>query len=65
VAPNIYYLGYSGVINFGGIRIGGFSGIHKPYDFDKGPPALRPTKSLKVTLKQNLTMRAQSEVLFT
>lgn len=27
VAPNIYYLGHAGVVNFGGIRIGGISGI--------------------------------------
>jgi lariat debranching enzyme len=28
VAPNLYFLGYSGVIKFGGLRIGGISGIH-------------------------------------
>lgn len=27
VAPNIYYLGHAGVVWFGGIRIGGLSGI--------------------------------------
>ncbi len=27
VAPNIYYLGAAGVVNFAGIRIGGLSGI--------------------------------------
>lgn len=27
-APNIYYLGHAGVINFGGARIGGLSGIY-------------------------------------
>lgn len=36
VAPNIYYMGYSGVINFGGVRIGGVSGIWGEYDFKKG-----------------------------
>lgn len=26
VAPNIYYLGYAGVVNVNGLRIGGLSG---------------------------------------
>uniref|UniRef100_A0A3B0MMB4 (Lariat) debranching enzyme (Dbr1 homologue), putative n=1 Tax=Theileria annulata TaxID=5874 RepID=A0A3B0MMB4_THEAN len=36
VAPNIYYLGHSGVLNFGGIRIGGISGIYNLNDYTKG-----------------------------
>ncbi|XP_057658330.1 lariat debranching enzyme-like isoform X4 [Diorhabda carinulata] len=36
VAPNIYYLGYAGVINIGDLRIAGISGIYKSADYMKG-----------------------------
>ena len=36
VAPKIYFMGFSGVINFRGIRIGGISGIYKRDDYRKG-----------------------------
>ncbi|XP_044761104.1 lariat debranching enzyme [Coccinella septempunctata] len=36
VAPRIYYMGYAGVINVGGVKIGGISGIYKKGDFMKG-----------------------------
>lgn len=36
VAPNIYYLGYAGVIQVAGIRIAGLSGIFKGRDFKMG-----------------------------
>ena len=35
VAPNIYYLGAANVVNFGGLRIAGLSGIWKGYDYNK------------------------------
>lgn len=35
-APGFYFLGYGGVINIGGLRIGGMSGIYKQYDYEKG-----------------------------
>uniref|UniRef100_A0A146KN02 Lariat debranching enzyme A n=1 Tax=Lygus hesperus TaxID=30085 RepID=A0A146KN02_LYGHE len=36
VAPNIYYLGYSGVVNIAGVRIAGVSGIFKGGDHHRG-----------------------------
>ena len=40
VAPNIYYLGAAGVVNFGGVRIAGLSGIFNPRHYKQvGQPA--------------------------
>ncbi len=47
VAPNIYYLGSSGVVRVGGMRVAGISGIYKSGDYRKGvyevPPYDRGT----------------------
>lgn len=42
VAPNIYYMGYAGVLNVGGIRIAGISGIFKAQDLLAGHFELPP-----------------------
>ena len=48
VAPNIYYMGFAGVLNFAGFKICGLSGIYKERDFYKGhfekPPFNDSTK---------------------
>ncbi|KAK9809956.1 hypothetical protein WJX72_002497 [[Myrmecia] bisecta] len=36
VAPNIWYMGHAGVINFGGVRIGGLSGIYNSKHYRMG-----------------------------
>ena len=35
MSKNIYYLGHAGVINVGGLRIGGLSGIFSRRDYNR------------------------------
>jgi lariat debranching enzyme len=51
VAPNIYYLGAAGVVNFGGLRIAGFSGIWGERDHAMGyyeQPPYSPSDKISV-----------------
>lgn len=61
VAPNIYYLGYAGVVKYKGIRIGGLSGIYKGFDYYKGhfeyPPYNENTKRSVYHYRQQETFR--------
>lgn len=41
-APNIYFLGYAGIIKFGNIRIGGLSGIYNARHYSMGHFERRP-----------------------
>eukprot|EP00892_Ulva_mutabilis_P005651 jgi/Ulvmu1/3458/UM016_0078.1 len=41
-APNIFYMGAAGVVNFGGLRIGGLTGIYKEHDYTSGHHELPP-----------------------
>ncbi|XP_031639668.1 lariat debranching enzyme [Contarinia nasturtii] len=63
VAPNIYYLGYAGVVTYKGIRIGGLSGIYKGFDYFKGhfekPPYTADTMRSVYHYRQQETFRLQ------
>jgi len=48
VAENIYFLGYSGVINVNGVRIAGVSGIHNNSDWKKGYHEIYPFQNFEI-----------------
>ena len=48
VCPNVYYLGHSGVINFGDLRVGGLSGIYKSGDYKRGQHERPPYRDNQV-----------------
>lgn len=48
VAENIYFLGYSGVINVNGVRIAGVSGIHNYSDWKKGYHEIYPFQNFEI-----------------
>lgn len=41
-APNIYFLGYSGMLDVGGVKIAGFSGIYRSNNFKSGHYEMPP-----------------------
>lgn len=55
VAKNIYYMGFASVVNFGGLRIGGWSGIFKPGDY--------PCSKFTLLVWKLLLILAHSETL--
>ncbi|CAN8065397.1 unnamed protein product [Agarophyton chilense] len=69
VAPNIYFLGNAGVVNFGGLRIAGISGVYTERDyekprFEKPPYPKNQIKSVYHTRKQDVQrlLRLQNPV---
>lgn len=47
-APNIFYMGAANVINFGGARIAGITGIYKGHDYSCGHHELPPYNNSSV-----------------
>ncbi len=55
VAPNIYYMGFSGVLRFGGLRIAGLTGIFKGFDYTAGAPAPALSESVSIPVVLQVT----------
>ena len=67
VAPNIFYLGYAGVVNIGGVTIAGLSGIYKGHDYLKGHfecPPYNPGTMRSAYHIRNLEVFRLKQVLF-
>lgn len=54
VAKNIYYMGYASVLNFGGLRIAGLSGIYNKHHYQQGIFFGFPTNKSNLFIKNNL-----------
>lgn len=52
LAPNIFYLGHSGVVRVGGLRIAGLSGIYNSHHFDLGRFRLLVFEAFEVCQKR-------------
>lgn len=67
-APNIYYMGLAGVINVGGLRIGGLSGIYKANDYVRGrherPPYTEQTIRSIYHVRQLEVFRLKQVTIF-
>ena len=70
-APNIYYMGAANVVNLGGVRIAGMSGIWKGYDYRKPHchlDTLRPDDARgvyhtrEIDIRKLLLLRSQIDV---
>lgn len=61
IAPNIYFMGYAGVVNFAGIRIAGISGIYKGQHYELGEYTHFFFQHRKVIMKGYHMMKTKRE----